>query len=84
MFKKEMKILNYAKRNLKEWLYQTYLAILFKYLKSIVSDERLRDDLKKFGYTDAGIYQDIYKVINTEFLQTNKIYTEKVNRMERK
>ena len=71
-------LINNAKRNLKEGLYQTYLAILFKYLKSIVSDERLRDDLKKFGYTDAGIYQDIYKVINTEFLQTNKVYTEKV------
>ena len=74
----DSELLNNAKRNLKEGLYQTYLAILFKYLKSIVSDERLRDDLKKFGYTDAGIYQDIYKVINTEFLQTNKIYTEKV------
>ena len=74
----DSELLNNAKRNLKEGLYQTYLAILFKYLKSIVSDERLRDDLKKFGYNDAGIYQDIYKVINTEFLQTNKIYTEKV------
>lgn len=71
-------LINNAKKNLKEGLYQTYLAILFKYLKSIVSDERLRDDLKKFGYTDAAIYRDIYKLINTEFLQTNKVYTEKV------
>ena len=49
----DSELLNNAKRNLKEGLYQTYLAILFKYLKSIVSDERLRDDLKKFGYNDA-------------------------------
>ena len=71
-------LINNAKKNLKEGLYQTYLVILFKYLKSLVSDERLRDDLKKFGYTNAALYQDIYKIINTEFLQANKIYTEKV------
>ena len=38
-------LINNAKRNLKEGLYQTYLAILFKYLKSI--------DVKK---THAGYF----------------------------
>lgn len=71
-------LINNAKKNLKEGLYQTYICILYKYLKSILSDESLRADLKKFGYTDAAIYQDISKIINTEFIQANKIYTEKV------
>ena len=71
-------LINNAKKNLKEGLYQTYICILYKYLKSIVSDESLRGDLKKFGYTDAAIYQDVSKIINTEFIQANKIYTEKV------
>ena len=69
-------LINNAKKNLKEGLYQTYICILYKYLKSIVSDESLRGDLKKFGYTDAAIYQDVSKIINTEFIigETRKYF----------
>src|SRR5574344_1063888 len=41
-------LINNAKKNLKDGLYQTYICILHKYLQSIVSDESLRGDLKKF------------------------------------
>ena len=61
----DSELLNNAKRNLKEGLYQTYLAILFKYLKSIVSDEELVEDRREvlFRYTDAGVLHVDYHLV---------------------
>lgn len=71
-------LINRAKKNLKIGLYQTYIYGLYKYLQALSTSSDMIDDLKKYNYNNSALYNDIYDIINTEFIQSHHLFTQKV------
>lgn len=74
----DTELINRAKRNLKIGLYQTYIYGLYKYLQALSTNSDMIADLKKFNYQNSALYKDIHDIINTEFIQTHHLFTQKV------
>lgn len=71
-------LINRAKENLKIGLYQTYIYGLYKYLQALTTSPEMLNDIKKYHYENSALYKDIYDIINTEFIQSHHLFTQKV------
>lgn len=67
-----------AKRNLRLALYNTYIYTLWKYTQTVANDAQLREELERYGYTKAALYNDVETIINSEFIQSWHEFTQRV------
>ena len=74
----DTEMINRAKKNLKIGLYQTYIYGLYKYLQALTTSPEMLNDLKKYHYENSALYKDIFDIINTEFIQSHHIFTQKI------
>ena len=67
-----------SKKVLREGMYYTWIYTLYKCLEQTSQDKNILADLVKYKYDDAGLYQGSSYIINNEFIQANRTYSQKV------
>ena len=67
-----------ARANLRYAFYMSYIGVLWKYVNAIASDIQLRESLEQYGYTNSKLYQDVDSLLNSEFIQAHREYTQYV------
>ena len=74
----ETPIVERSKRNLRIGLFQLYLFTLYKTLNSVAESTAIREELVKFNFENAALYNGIDKIISDEFFSANHLFSQKV------
>lgn len=67
-----------SKYNLKTGLYLLYTNTLYTACSKLAQDPEVKKTLEKFNYTDAAIQNDLNVLINSEFLNSQRAFSQTV------